>query len=972
MDHSQQRLTIQPIPHGNFNPGMDGWMATGGYTVERPNGPPMHSPEAYSAVSMGAPPSATDSMRGPASSFDATTPHIHHSRERSNTSNSKSQQGDDSQGQGPPSWAEMKTKAGKDRKRLPLACIACRRKKIRCSGEKPACKHCMKSRVPCVYKVTTRKATPRTDYMAMLDKRMKRMEDRVIKMIPKEEQTQALQTMPRAVVKPQSTMPHRPTKRSADEAFNADLKNWALTGGDSAYKHRLSSAPGPKMQEHEDDAFLKEGQEHLPSQEIQEHLAEIYFDYVYGQSYLLLHKPSYMRRLRAREIPPVLSLAVCGISARFSEHPQLQSSSEPSFLRGQIWANAAQDVVLSYFDSPSVTSCTVLLLLSLHGFGTCQGGRSWMCSGMAHRMAYALSLHKEPEDGFQDLSFACQEARRRTLWSCFMNDRFNSSGTFRPMFMGEEQLTTRLPVKESFFLLEHPGKTERLEGPSARSSDGSTKLPEGEKNDMGLAAYSVRLIALWGRLVQYLNLGGRLRDDYPIWNSRSGWQTLADQITEFNTRLPDHLRYNADNLASHHAENIANQFLYLHISYNQLKLFLYRFAFPTTAIYTPCKGIPNQYLSNARKAALDAAANVSNLVDEALDYRCVVPFAGYAAYSSSAVHIYGCFSKNAALEEASKTNLKKNLKYLSKMRRYWGMFNFLTENLKELYRQHQDAALKGISTPDPQAGAQKVVQYADWHEQFPQGVSHTNFEEPIIKDERTDEKALSHDTNLQTVEEFFASLSPSAVPQPQTKRPRKGTVRNSVAVPVNNTQPTINPQPPDRRSSMPNPNAHNEFNPYGISNTPSYQLPEHFDRTQITPQPPPPPPPHSATSAHFPLQSPQSAHPTFSNGFPPQLQHPGMVPQLHHQPISSNAFDNPMSGLEASELDYMNVDMSQFNQDYLNINQPSGGGAWFMPFNFDFPGGVMDMPPEMAGQPNPLPPQQDARYCMSRKMENGN
>jgi hypothetical protein len=90
-----------------------------------------------------------------------------------------------------PAWSEMKTKAGKERKRLPLACIAraadflaaacdacqrqtlpllpglglhltpsrkrlplaciaCRRKKIRCSGEKPACKHCTRSRIPYV------------------------------------------------------------------------------------------------------------------------------------------------------------------------------------------------------------------------------------------------------------------------------------------------------------------------------------------------------------------------------------------------------------------------------------------------------------------------------------------------------------------------------------------------------------------------------------------------------------------------------------------------------------------------------------------------------------------------------------------------------------------------------------------------------------------------------------------------------
>ena len=114
-------------------------------------------------------------------------------RRHSVTSRSSQQPGIDSmsrcndQSEASPAWADLKTKAGKERKRLPLACIACRRKKIRCSGEKPACKHCLKSRTPCVYKITQRKAAPRTDYMAMLDKRLKRMEDRVIKTLPKDD-----------------------------------------------------------------------------------------------------------------------------------------------------------------------------------------------------------------------------------------------------------------------------------------------------------------------------------------------------------------------------------------------------------------------------------------------------------------------------------------------------------------------------------------------------------------------------------------------------------------------------------------------------------------------------------------------------------------------------------------------------------------------------------------------------------------
>lgn len=201
-----------------------------------------------------------------------------------------------------PAWSELKTKAGKERKRLPLACIACRRKKIRCSGEKPACKHCLRSRIPCVYKVTTRKAAPRTDYMAMLDKRLKRMEDRIIKLVPKSEQDTSTNNVVRGVVKPAipGTLPtgkQATKKRGAEEAFGAELDHWARNGP----KTRLEGSSKPtslQVQEAEESKLLYEGAEALPPKDLQEHLADVYFENIYGQAYHLLHKPSFMRKLK--------------------------------------------------------------------------------------------------------------------------------------------------------------------------------------------------------------------------------------------------------------------------------------------------------------------------------------------------------------------------------------------------------------------------------------------------------------------------------------------------------------------------------------------------------------------------------------------------------------------------------------------------------------------------------------------------
>lgn len=214
-----------------------------------------------------------------------------------------------------PAWSELKTKAGKERKRLPLACIACRRKKIRCSGEKPACKHCLRSRIPCVYKVTARKAAPRTDYMAMLDKRLKRMEERIIKIVPRAEQDGLSSTVTRAVVKPAipgtlNAGKSAAKKRGADEAFGPDLEHWAR----AAPKSKLEGPNRPStilVQEAEESKLLLEGGDALPSKELQEHLAEVFFENIYGQAYHILHKPSFMRKLKyvSPSVSPSKSIA---------------------------------------------------------------------------------------------------------------------------------------------------------------------------------------------------------------------------------------------------------------------------------------------------------------------------------------------------------------------------------------------------------------------------------------------------------------------------------------------------------------------------------------------------------------------------------------------------------------------------------------------------------------------------------------
>lgn len=840
-----------------------------------------------------------------------------------------------------PAWSELKTKAGKERKRLPLACIACRRKKIRCSGEKPACKHCLRSRIPCVYKVTTRKAAPRTDYMAMLDKRLKRMEDRVIKTIPKEEQS-IVNSTGRAVLKPAlPAAPPKPTssskKRAAEQAFGNELGEWAAGEGGPANKQKPPPVKdgAAKSKESDEQNLLLEGADKLPAKEIQEHLAEVFFDYVYGQSYHLLHKPSFMRKLAQGAVPPVLTLAVCAISARFSNHPSVRT--DPAFLRGENWASAAREIALRRYDTPNITILIVYLILGLHEFGTCQGGRSWMFGGMAQRMAYALQLHKDldhdPKDraqtGKSELTPTDREIRRRTMWSCFLMDRFNSSGTDRPIFVGEQYIRAQLPVKENLYQMEISGPTEDLEGNVNPVEPGTGQMADTKQN-MGVAAHLIRLVSIWGRLINYLNLGGKERDQHPMWSEESNFRSIGRATEEWKQSLPPSLQHTPENLQNYASERIANQFLFLHIVYNQILLFMNRFALPTPGSRQMFpKEMPEQFIAEAARTAVDAANQISLLVHDAMDHLVVAPFAGYCAFFSSTVHIHGAFSKNAQLEASSKQNLAWNVKYLTKMKKYWGMFHFVTENLRDLYRRHADAARSGGTAGKD--GDHAIFQYGDWFDRYPHGVSGTDYEEPSteVKREPGSDAVLGQKSDLQTVEEFFSKLStPTRIVSGQTQAAKKTAKKRNMSKSEGSKTVQAAPQPSQISTS-------NESN---AQHPASQQVVHDLTATQ-------------AFQNNMNGFSQQAA--AYSQGFQPP-HNPAAMPmqpfmsQLDRQMVLNSYAANANPGLppnpDSAMVDLVgNASLENFDMNNwpTNVNQSNNGfwgdpsTAWFMPFNMD-------------------------------------
>lgn len=808
--------------------------------------------------------------------------------------------------------------------------------------------------------------------MAMLDKRLKRMEERVIKYVPKQDLAE-MANITRATVKPalpgqtpKTKPPPANKKRTAEEAFVAEMNDWTKT---ASKDKELSQLPRTQIVSRE-SKLLTEGAEHLPSMEIQEHLAEVFFDYIYGQAYLLLHKPSFMRKLKAKTVPPVLILAICAISARFSTHPQINT--QPAFQRGRVWAEPAEKIVLSRHDEPNITILIVLLILGLHEFGTCHGGKSWSFGGMALRMAYALQLHRELDhdplarkgDQNSELSFTDREIRRRTMWACFMMDRFNSSGSDRPPIGNEDFLNIQLPIKEPHFELEIPGPTEDLDGNVRRPVPPGIGQVSNPRDNMGVSAYIIRAIVLWGRITNYVNLGGKKKDPHPIWSPLSKHKQLKQQVEEFVRSLPPSFAFTPENLQNHAADRIANQFLFLHIVNYQNMLFLHRFAIPTSPGAAPPKEMPKAFLGEAARTAVDAANQISALIEQSSNYVLTVPFAGYCVYVSSTVHIWGNFSKNAQLEQSSKENLRHNYKYLNNMKKYWGMFHYMALSVRDLYRHFADATLRGQPAPSDQDSTSSLFQYGDWFDKYPHGVTRLDFEdgEPEKKDSSSD-AVMSQSSNLQSVEQFFRNLSP---PPEQSKKLTKAQQRKNLAKTAQ-ARGAAAAKPADQRKAQPAQDSHPQrTHSQSIGNQGSGQ---HAISPTI-----------SGTPANYGL--PQQVPPprTDMSGLP-NTQFPNQqVVQSQQPPAQSQPFyANPLSHLDRqfvfgayNSMEAMNSPVAQnsmspdsqlqamagsglWNAHDLQDLDPSflgdmghsasaGGGlpnehaaSWFVPFNLEIP-----------------------------------
>lgn len=106
--------------------------------------------------------------------------------------------------------------------------------------------------------------------------------------------------------------------------------------------------------------------------------------------------------------------------------------------------------------------------------------------------------------------FISREIKRRTMWSCFILDRYLSSGRARPQ-MSIETLHIQVPCSEEDFRFGTNVKTEFLCPELDESEDNNTpnKGQSSQVNSSPVLSIYIRLVEIWGRFSKWSCAGGR-------------------------------------------------------------------------------------------------------------------------------------------------------------------------------------------------------------------------------------------------------------------------------------------------------------------------------------------------------------------------------------------------------------------------------------------------------------------------------
>ncbi|KAL2756152.1 hypothetical protein ACRALDRAFT_1034169 [Sodiomyces alcalophilus JCM 7366] len=353
-----------------------------------------------------------------------------------------------------------------------LACLICRKRKLKCDGGKPSCSTCARLGHPCAYDEVRRKSGPKRGYVKALEERLKYLETLLSKTQasplsgtgpPIKPISPALDTgaATRGQVPPVAS-PLGVTDTSLAIPGDRNIDRWRFNG----------ESPQPQSNAAVDEfnfgANMSMGmgsvggnftwemvglglEEPLPPQETIDELHQIYFEKVHP-SLPMIHKYRYLAamNLAPNQRPPValryaIWMSACSITEKYVDLKDLFYQRSRKYIEADYIKGYGEHMI-------SVAHAQTHVLLASYEFR--------MMIGLHRLDGAGLDVKQSlppPRDWTE------REERRRTFWMAFCQDRYASIGTGWPMTIDEKDVMTNLPSSDEAFEMSRPEQTQSLQ-----------------------------------------------------------------------------------------------------------------------------------------------------------------------------------------------------------------------------------------------------------------------------------------------------------------------------------------------------------------------------------------------------------------------------------------------------------------------------------------------------------------------------
>ncbi|CAG7927163.1 unnamed protein product [Penicillium olsonii] len=430
-----------------------------------------------------------------------------------------------------------------------IACVVCRRRKLRCDGRRPSCGTCSRLGHECAYDEVRKKSGPKRGYVKQLEARLAQVETLLKGQDPDPNQRPS----------PPQPLDNAFTAPISDESMLAlpDLSDLGELGGfggnmDTSFQAQTAPSAGQQGQllfpppQHTTtsgnsqwDLISLGLEEPLPSQDVIDELDTLFFEKIYPMM-PIIHRPRYYAAL---DLAPNMRPPVC---LRYIMWCHAASVSDKYFFLHDHFYHRARkyaerDEMKGFGENiVSLAYCQTWVLIGTYEFRMIYFPRAWLSVGKAARLALMLGLNRLDGAGLDvkqsilpPRDWTEREERRRVFWGTFATDRYASVGTGWPVLIDEHDIMTNLPASEESFLKSKPQRTLRLS--DVVNGEGASSLAP--------FACVMVLTSLFGRNLVHIHRPQPHDNDHDLngefWKRHRSHDNI---LLHLALSLPDHLR----------------------------------------------------------------------------------------------------------------------------------------------------------------------------------------------------------------------------------------------------------------------------------------------------------------------------------------------------------------------------------------------------------------------------------------------